>query len=351
MHNDFLKRLQIRWPIFQAPMAGVSTPSMAAAVSNAGGLGALGLGASTPDAAAQAIEQTKALTRAPFNVNVFCHAPAERNAAVERAWIERARPLFETYGASPPSALKEIYTSFRASDAMLDVIVGLRPPVVSFHFGLPTSAQLDALRGAGLILMASATSLAEARTIEQAGLDAVIAQGWEAGGHRGLFDPGGEDERLATQALTRLLAQNVSLPVIAAGGLMDGHDVRAALGWGAVAGQLGTAFVACPESAADAGYRQRMAETAETVMTPVLSGRPARCLANAFTRWGADIDAGDIPAYPCAYDLAKALNGSAKAQGETGFGAQWAGQGAARSRALPAADLMTVLAEELEADR
>ena len=315
MHNDFLKRLQIRWPIFQAPMAGVSTPSMAAAVSNAGGLGALGLGASTPDAAAQAIEQTKALTRAPFNVNVFCHAPAERNAAVERAWIERARPLFETYGASPPSALKEIYTSFRASDAMLDVIVGLRPPVVSFHFGLPTSAQLDALRGAGLILMASATSLAEARTIEQAGLDAVIAQGWEAGG------------------------------------LMDGHDVRAALGWGAVAGQLGTAFVACPESAADAGYRQRMAETAETVMTPVLSGRPARCLANAFTRWGADIDAGDIPAYPCAYDLAKALNGSAKAQGETGFGAQWAGQGAARSRALPAADLMTVLAEELEADR
>lgn len=349
MPGDLLDRLSLRLPIFQAPMAGVSTPALAAAVSQAGGLGALGLGASTPEAAAEAIAATRALTTAAFNANFFCHRPAPHNHEVERQWIDRARPLFEGFGARPPDGLEEIYTSFRADDTMLALILEMRPPVVSFHFGLPTDDQLAALRNAGVVLIATATSLTEAHAIERAGLDAVIAQGWEAGGHRGVFDPGGPDERLTTEALTRRLVRDVSLPVIAAGGLMTGSDIKNALEWGAAAAQMGTAFIACPESAADAAYRARLAQNRETVMTRVLSGRPARCLSGAFTHWGHGVEAHEVPDYPRAYHLAKALNSAARTYGETGYAAHWAGEGTAKAREMPAAQLMSHLAHELSA--
>lgn len=351
--QDLCKRIGIDWPIFQAPMAGVSTPAMAAAVCKAGGLGALGLGASTPEAARDAIRATSAATRRPFNVNLFCHAPARADAAVEAGWLAALAPLFRRYGAEPPAELSEIYRSFLVDDAMLAVLLEERPAVVSFHFGLPDRRRIEALKAAGILLMASATSLTEARRVEAAGIDVVVAQGYEAGGHRGIFDPDSHDDRLGTLALTQILTATLFVPVVAAGGIMTGGGIAAALAAGAAAAQLGTAFIGCPESAADAAYRTALAgeAAAHTRMTAAISGRPARCLQNLFTNWGETHPGLTPPAYPTAYDAGKALNAVAKAMGETGFGAQWAGQGAPLSRALPVADLMDVLIAEMQKAR
>lgn len=197
--------------------------------------------------------------------------------------------------------------------------------------------------------MAAATNLDEAHTIADAGVDVVIAQGYEAGGHRGAFDPAKLDDKLGTLALTRLLVRKLEIPVIAAGGIMDGAGIAAALQLGAVAAQLGTAFVGCPESLADRGYKAALKSDAarHTIMTAVISGRLARCLANRFTGWGAEVRPAEIPAYPIAYDAGKALHAAAKLKSEFGYGAQWAGQGAPLARSLPAADLVRELAREL----
>ncbi len=350
-NREFLSRLGISHPIIQAPMAGTSTPALAAAVSNAGALGSLGLGADTVESAARAIAETRALTRNPIHLNVFCHRPACSDARVEQAWISRLRPEFERHGATPPAQIREIYTSFIANPGMLKLFLETKPEVVSFHFGLPSPEAIGALRGAGIILIASATNLAEARAITHAGLDAVIAQGYEAGGHRGVFDPDARDDALGTFALTRLFVASLEIPIIAAGGIMDGAGIAAALDLGAAAAQLGTAFVACPESLADQGYRAALASDAahHTMMTRAISGRPARCLSNKFTAIGERVSPSEIPAYPIAYDAGKSLHAAAKAQGEFGFGAQWSGQGAPLSRAVPARDLVEILVDELAA--
>jgi nitronate monooxygenase len=232
---------------------------------------------------------------------------------------------------------------------MLAMLLQSRPKVVSFHFGLPAPARIRALREAGIVLLATATSLAEAEQAAAAGVHAVVAQGYEAGGHRGVFNPAAEDTRLGTFALVRLLSRAQDLPVIAAGGIMDGAGIAAALRLGAGAAQLGTAFIAAAESAADAGYRAALFSLAahHTVMTRAISGRLARCLANRFTAFAATVPDTDIPAYPIAYDAGKALNAAAKAAGDSGYGAQWAGQGAPLARALPAAQLMAQLIAEL----
>lgn len=180
-------------------------------------------------------------------------------------------------------------------------------------------------------------------------MHAVVAQGYEAGGHRGVFDPDAEDTRLGTMALTRLLVRQLSVPVIAAGGIMDGAGIAAVLRLGAEAAQLGTAFIGCAESDADAGYRKALASDAanHTIMTRAISGRPARCLRNSFTQLGSGISPQAIPAYPIAYDAGKALNAAASAAHELGYGAHWAGQGAPLARQLPAARFVALLAEEL----
>jgi nitronate monooxygenase len=343
----FLRQLGLRIPIVQAPMAGVSTPDLAAAVSNAGGLGSIGVGATDAAGARAMIEATRARTEHAFNVNLFVHSTPQSDRTREERWVEALRPLFLQYGAEPPAALKTIYTSFADDDDMLAVLVELAPPVVSFHFGVPSADRIAALKAAECVLLGSATCLAEARLLEAAGIDMVVAQGWEAGGHRGVFDPTGHDDQLGTVALTRLLVTQTGLPVIAAGGIMDGAGIRAALALGAVAAQLGTAFIACPESNADGAYRAALASDSShhTVMTRAISGRPARCLANRFTRWGADVRS-EPPDYPIAYDAGKALNTAAKAAGEAGYGAQWAGQGAPLHRAMPAAALTELLWRE-----
>ncbi len=180
-------------------------------------------------------------------------------------------------------------------------------------------------------------------------MHAVVAQGYEAGGHRGVFNPNSEDDRLEPVALTRILVRGLDVPVIAAGGIMDGAGIAAVLRLGASAAQLGTAFISCPESDADAGYRKALASAAanHTIMTSAISGRPARCLRNGFTLLGADASPGQIPAYPIAYDAGKALNAAAKTAHEAGYGAQWAGQGAPLSRELSAVHLVAALAREL----
>ncbi|WP_298399084.1 nitronate monooxygenase [Sphingobium sp.] len=345
-----LDSLTLSVPIIQAPMAGVSTPEMAAAVSNAGALGSIAVGAIDADAARAMIMAVQARTDQPFNVNLFVHPPAHARPKVERDWVEALRPLFAAYGAQPPAALREIYRSFAADDAMLAVLAETRPAVVSFHFGLPDAARIAMLKQAGCLLLATATCLDEALAAREAGIDAVVAQGHEAGGHRGMFDPDAPDACLGTLALTRLLVERSGLPVIAAGGIMDGQGVRAALNLGAVAAQLGTAFIACPESSADDAYRAALFSPAahHTTITSVISGRPARCLPNSFTAWEASNEA-EIPDYPIAYDAGKALNQAAKAMGEDGYGAQWAGQGAPLARSLPAAELIAALVAEMQA--
>ena len=353
MNNAFLDGLRIRLPIIQAPMAGVSTPAMAAAVTDAGGLGSIAVGATDAASAKAMIDELRERTSGPFNVNLFTHRPAITDPVKEAAWIERLRPEFEALGAPPPPKLTEIYRSFVEDDDMLAMLLRERPPIVSFHFGLPDEARIGALKGAGIILIATATSLAEARQCARAGIDAIVAQGWEAGGHRGVFDPNAPDDRLGTFALVRLLARAVNLPIIAAGGIMDGAGIAAALDLGASAAQLGTAFIAADESLADGGFRAALASDAahHTSMTRAISGRPARSLANRFTRLGAHIPPADIPDYPIAYDLGKALHAAAKAKGEYGYGAQWAGQGAPLARPLPAGRLVQILADELNGAR
>ncbi|EDQ84450.1 uncharacterized protein MONBRDRAFT_12798 [Monosiga brevicollis MX1] len=326
---------------------------MAAAVSNAGALGALGLGAATPAKARHAIELTQSLTDKPFNVNVFCHTPARRNTDREGHWLQRTKPLFAEFGAQPPARLREIYPSFtHDEDACLEVLLHTRPRVVSFHFGLPRPDQAQALRRAGCLLVATATCLKEAHAIVDLGLDAIVAQGWEAGGHRGVFDPDAPDDQLSTKDLTLQLAQaHPGTPLIAAGGLMTGADLHRARAWGAGAAQLGTAFVPCPESDASPAHKARLGPDAHTVMTRAISGRPARALYNRFTAWEANqaITPSDIPAYPCAYDLGKALDTIAQAHRELGYGAHWAGTASHHARALPAHDLVALLTAEWRA--
>lgn len=347
--SSLLALLGIEKPIIQAPMAGVNTPALAAAVSNAGGLGSLGVGAMNAEAARKTIRDTQALTGKPFNINVFCHRPATANETIEREWLTWLAPYFARFGATPPGKLGEIYTSFVEDEAMLKVFLEEKPAIVSFHFGLPSKEVIAALRGAGIKLLASATNLDEAEAVTQAGVDAIVAQGIEAGGHRGTFDPAAQDDGLGTFALTRLLVRNVDLPVIAAGGIMDGAGIAAALALGAQAAQLGTAFVACPETSIDEGYRRALLGDAarHTIMTSAISGRLARSMVNRFTELGLLADAPTTPDYPIAYDAGKALHAAAKATGEFGYGAQWSGQAAGLARSMPASELVAVLDSEL----
>ncbi|MGG6429695.1 NAD(P)H-dependent flavin oxidoreductase [Acetobacter ghanensis] len=346
---SFIDQLGLHVPVLQAPMAGVSTPALAAAVCNAGALGALGLGAMDAEAARGMITELRVRTPQPFNVNLFVYKEPERNLQQEAAWLEWLQPLFAQFGTSAPTALQAPYTSFADDPDMLRMLLEVRPPVISFHFGVPDAETVAALRGTGAILLASVTSLAEARTAKKAGMDAVIAQGVEAGGHRGMFDPNAPDDGLGVVALTRLLVRWGRCPVVAAGGIMDGAGVAAMLDLGAVAAQMGTAFIPCPESAADEAYRRALLGPAayHTRLSKLISGRPARALANRFTALADRADVPTPPAYPIAYDAGKALNAAARACDEAGFGAQWAGQSAPLVRTMPAARLVQTVQAEL----
>ncbi|MEO7066468.1 MAG: nitronate monooxygenase [Rhodanobacter sp.] len=348
-HSTLLDLLAIRLPIIQAPMAGVASPAMAAVVTASGGLGSLGVGAMSAEQARTTIRQFRELSHGSLNVNVFVHQAAQRDQRKEAAWLTRLGPLFAELAATTPASLENPYRSFLVDDDMLTMLVEERPKVVSFHFGLPHPQQIKALHDAGIVLLATATNPQEASAIEAAGIDAIIAQGYEAGGHRGVFNPAVEDSCLGSIALTRVLTRTVDIPVITAGGIMDGAGIAAALTLGAGAAQLGTAFIATDESLADASYRERLCSDAahHTVMTRVISGRPARSLSSSFTHWGKDMPSASIPDYPVAYDAGKALSKAGKAVDQHGYGAHWAGQGAPLARAMSTKALMQTLEAEL----
>ncbi|WP_374294891.1 NAD(P)H-dependent flavin oxidoreductase [Acinetobacter sp.] len=344
---DLLQRLGITHPIFVAPMAGTSTPELAAAVSNAGGLGALGLGASNVETAKQVILKTQQLTDKSFQVNFFCHQPIAYDAELAQQWINYIRPHFDEFDVEVPTQLNEIYQSFLSNDDLLKVVLDTKPKAVSFHFGLPTPEQISALKQAGIITLVTVTQLSEAYLAQQAGIDVLIAQGVEAGGHRGTFNPSC-DAGLTTLDLVIILNQYFDLPIVAAGGIMTGEDIRLYLELGASAAQLGTAFVQCKESATNDAYRELLFEQPITQITDNISGRPARGLLNA---WHQFVDLPDRPShagYPYTYDLAKQLHAVASKQDEQAFGAYWAGSNVANIRRLDAKELMEKLVQELQ---
>ena len=305
-----LEKLGIKHPILLAPMAGVSTPELAAEVSNQGGLGSLGLGASSVENARKQILQTQELTDHPFQVNFFCHDSVELDEQVAAQWILQFNSLFTEFDAEAPEALNCIYPSFKDDDHFLNLVLETRPKAVSFHFGIPHPHQIQALKQAGIITMVSATNLAEAKLIEAAGIDIVIAQGVEAGGHRGIFNES-FDSSVKTRDLVQLLKQHVQCPIIAAGGIMNGHQAYNIMELGADAVQLGTAFVQCKTSNANEAYRKALFDAPITQITASISGRPARGIIN---NWHTDVDTPTrptVPPYPYTYDLGKQLHAAA----------------------------------------
>lgn len=344
-----LQQLEIKHPIFLAPMAGVSTPELAAEVSNQGGLGSLGLGANTAQSAREQILKTQTLTEKSFQVNFFCHQPERLNPQTSAQWIEYLRPQFEKFGEQPPENLNCIYPSFLDNDDFLNVVLETKPKAVSFHFGIPYPHQIQALKDAGIITMVSATNLVEAQAIEAAGIDIIIAQGIEAGGHRGIFNKT-FDAAIKTSDLVHLIVQHCKRPVVAAGGIMNGAQARHMLSLGATAVQLGTAFVQCPSSNASVEYRKALFNESVTQISASLSGRPARGLLN---HWHTQIDLPSRPPqpeYPYTYDLAKQLNAIASKNEDYGFGAFWAGSNVSQIRELDAADLVNQLVVEMLED-
>lgn len=345
---SLLEKLGIRHPIFLAPMAGVSTPELAAEVSNQGGLGSLGLGANSVSTAREQILKTQELSHQPFQVNFFCHEAEALDENVTQAWIAQFTDHFSQFGATAPTNLNCIYPSFKDSDDFLNVVLETKPKAVSFHFGIPHPHQIQALKDACIITMVSATNLAEAKAIEAAGIDIVIAQGIEAGGHRGIFNTK-FDASIKTSNLVKLLKQHIQLPIVATGGIMDGQQARRMLNFGAEAVQLGTAFVQCKTSNASDAYRKALLDKPLTQITASISGRPARGIIN---RWHTEIDTPnrlDVPTYPYSYDLAKQLHATASQHGEDGYGAFWAGSNAAKTREIEAADLVNQLVLEMMA--
>ena len=283
-------------------MASAATPAMAAAVSNAGGLGSLGCAAYSPARLEAEIAEIRGETNRPFNVNFFVHEAPVGGAKAEAAMRERLAPYYAEMGLGEAPAARSIFPIFGAE--MLDAVTALRPPVVSFHFGLPERGVIDALKQAGAVILGSATTVREAVALEAGGADAVIAQGHEAGGHRGTFLGDVESGSVGTFALVPQVVDAVGLPVIAAGAVADGRGIAAAFALGAGGAQIGTAFLACPEAEMHPLHRELLlqARGEATQVTRVISGRPARAITN---RYIAEMDesAAEPLAFPLQYSL------------------------------------------------
>ena len=333
--------LGIEHPILLSPMAGAGTPALAAAVSNAGGLGGLGCGTSKPETVREAVDRLRAATNRAFNLNFFVHAAPVPDPTIDARARALVAPFYSECGlGEPPLASAAPYPPFDA--AMLDVVLDLRPPVVSFHFGVPHPAAIEALHAQGSVLLGSATTVEEARALEAAGIDVVIAQGFEAGGHRGAFGVVGEDVGIGAMALVTQIVDAVRVPVVAAGGIADGRGVAAAFALGAAGVQMGTAFLACPEAAISLAHRRAIAEGRETRLSRAFTGQACRMARNRYT----DALAGeDLPAYPSMIAFSDPL----KTAGNEDMAYWLYGQGAALARPLPAADLMARLVEEAAA--
>jgi nitronate monooxygenase len=344
--SRLLKILGIEHPIIQAPMAGgPTTPELVAAVSNAGGLGSLGAAYLTADQIVKAIRQIRDFTHAPFNVNLFAGG-YESERHIDPGPMMSLLSEIHAALELPPPVLPKLPPDPFAEE--FEAVLEARPAVFSFTFGIPDGKALARLKARDIVIIGTATTDKEARMLEEAGVDAIVAQGAEAGAHRGTFAGPFEAAMVPTLDLVAKAVGSVSPPVIAAGGLMDGRDVAAALGCGASAAQLGTAFLTCPESGAPAAHKQAILGAREdtTVVTRAFSGRPARGLANRFI---AELEGKEqiILPFPLQNLLTRAMRSAAAKRGDTGFLSLWAGKGVARARALPAGELVGRLVEEM----
>lgn len=346
-NNDLTARMRIERPIIQAPMAGAATPRLAAAVSNAGGLGGLGFGTSTTAEIAEAIEEFRERSPGPLNANFMCHEEPRNVEGSAEEMRARLQPWYDVRGLSEVPQPAVSFHTFGEDD--LEVIRETRPEVVSFHFGLPAPHLLDAVRETGAFIVSSATTVAEARWLEAHGVDAIIAQGLEAGGHRGTFQGADPTAQPGLFSLLPQVAVAVSVPVIAAGGIIDGRTIAAAFVLGASAVQIGTAFLRTPEAQVHPAHRAALADASDdgTRVTRLFSGKPARSLINRYMEELRDAE--DLAApYPSQGALLSPLAGDGSAPDVGDLISLWAGQGAALTREMPAADLVDVLFEEAD---
>ena len=339
----------IELPILLAPMAGAVDFELAAAVAEAGGLGSLPCAMLDPAKAREQVMRFRARSQAKVNLNFFCHTPPELNNAREARWRERLAPYYRELGIDPAAPVP---TSMRQpfNEAFCAVVEETKPGVVSFHFGLPDDGFLKRVKAAGCAVLASATTVAEARWLEARGVDAIVAQGYEAGGHRGMFLSDDLAAQVGTFALVPQVVDAVKVPVIAAGGITDARGIAAAFALGAAAVQIGTAFLFTPEAKISAPYRAALDEARDdgTAVTNLMTGRPARGLVNRVMREIGPVDE-IAPAFPLAAGALAPLRAKAEAQGSGDFTPMWAGQAAALGRAMPAAELTRTLAVETQA--
>jgi nitronate monooxygenase len=343
LRTTLCDKLGIEHPIVQAPMAGFSTPELVAAVSNAGGLGSLGSAMLAPDELRRQGLRVRQMTGRPWALNFFVHKPPTPDPQRIEALRARLKPYYAELGLGEVPEPPAPPPPFNADT--LAVALELAPPIVSFHFGLPAPELLEPVRDAGITILASATTVSEAQALDGAGVDAIVAQGFEAGGHQGALDPDVFADPIGTLALVPQVVDAVAVPVIAAGGIMDGRGVAAVLCLGAQAAQLGTAFMGCPECQVSDLHRQALLakDGRATVLTRAFSGRPARSLVNRLAREMADAGVTD---FPVPRGVVSPLTKAAVAQGSAEFSPLWAGQGYGLMRKLPAAELIDVLRRE-----
>jgi nitronate monooxygenase len=341
-----LELFKIEVPIVQAPMAGAGTSQLAIAVSEAGGLGSLPCGQMTVAQAREAMDTTCRGTSRSINVNFFCHQTPAPNAERLAAWRARLAPYYVEYGLE--AAAQSPAASRNAFDAEYCTIVeDYKPQVVSFHFGLPDRSLLERVKAAGAKVISSATTVAEARWLADRGCDAIIAQGLEAGGHRGNFLTDDVATQIGTFALVPQLADAVDVPVIAAGGVADARGIVAAFALGAAAVQIGTAYLYCPEAHVAALHLRalRMAADDHTMVTNVFTGRAARAIVNRVMREMGPISS-DTPAFPLAIHALAPLRAAAERGDSSDFTNLWSGQAARLAREMPAGELTRLLARE-----
>jgi nitronate monooxygenase len=339
-----LERLGLDCPIIQAPMGGgFTTPALVAAVCEAGGLGSLAAPYLQPDAMAAEVAAVRALTDRPFAINLFVFDPPTPTAEQVERTAERLAPFCRELGIDPPTLVGPAHPDIGAQiEAMLEA----RPAAFSFTFGIPSPQVMARCRELGILTVGTTTTLSEGLTLEAAGVDAVCAQGSEAGAHRGSFLVPWQDGMIGLLPLVDRLSRALRVPVIGAGGIMTGAAVSAVLKAGAVAAQLGTAFMCCPEAGTPEPHKQALLgpDAERTAVTLAFSGRPARGIVNRYM----EAMAGEPPApFPILNAMTRGMRGAAAKAGRTEFMSLWAGQGAPLIRALPAAELMAALKAEL----
>ncbi|MEW9806245.1 NAD(P)H-dependent flavin oxidoreductase [Mesorhizobium sp. ZMM04-5] len=343
-----LDLFSIDHPILLAPMAGPVLSDMAIAVARAGGLGALPSALLSHEQTRAEMAKIRAATEAPINMNFFCHVPPAYDEGREAAWRETLKPYYSELGVDPAEPIP-VSNRTPFDEALCQTVEELRPEVVSFHFGLPPAPLVARVKASGAKVIASATTVREAIWLEERGCDAVIAQGFEAGGHRGIFLSEHADQQVGTMALVPQVADAVNVPVIAAGGIADGRGIAAALALGASAAQIGTAYLFCPEAKLVAPHRAalKVAWDDDTVLTRVFTGRPARGIANRVIREvGAMSDL--PPQFPLAGGALMPLRGKAEPAGSGDFTPMWSGQAMRLGREMPAAELTRTLVAETQ---